>query len=424
VRSLFLVCFLLLPGIVSAQTASPPLTADNAVALAIKNNPRLSAAVRDVTAARSGLRSARALANPIFFAAPSVPNANGATDALLFQQPLELNGTRSARTGVANAQLKVTQARAIVEVRGLVFDVKSAYYELARARELLALSQSLLATVQEFDRLTRRQVELGARPGIDLAQTGLEVTRAQQRVTFAESRVTTASIALNTLLNRPTNEPIGTLSALLMTVELPDVETALRQALEARAEIIVEDATRDSFRQQARLARAEGRPDLSPTFRSNEIVRSFAPRDYGVSLAVSLPLFDWGSRRNRIRQNEEAAQAQTDRIAAVQNQVRQEVTQAFAQLQATEKILRDYQGGILDQSRRLLEGAQRAFQTGAPGATILTVLEAQRTFRSVQSDYLNLLANYAQSRAELERATGAVPTSLLPQAAGTGVPPK
>jgi outer membrane protein, heavy metal efflux system len=381
VRSLFLVCFLLIPGVVPAQTALPLFTAEDAVALAIKNNPTLSATVRDVTAARSGVRSAQALINPTFFVAPSVPNANGATDAVLLQQPLELNGTRSARTGVANAQLKQTQARGIVAVRGLVFDVKSAYYELARARELLALSQSLLATVQEFDRLTRRQVELGARPGIDLAQTGLEVTRAQQQVTLAETRVTTATIALNTLLNRPPTEPVGTLSPLPMTAELPDVEAALRQALEARAEITAEDATREGFRQQVRLARAEGRPDLSPTFRSNEIVRSFAPRDYGVSLAISLPLFDWGSRRNRIRQNEEAALAQTDRITAVQNQVRQEVTQVFAQLQATEKILRDYQGGILEQSRRLLEGAQRAFQTGAPGASLLTVLEAQRTYR-------------------------------------------
>lgn len=406
---------LLLPNVASAQPTPPLLTAEDAVALAIKNNPRLSAAIRDVTAARSGLRSARALVNPSFSVAPSVPNANGATDAILFQQPLEINGTRSARTGVAAAQLRATQSRAIVELRGLVFEIKSAYYELVRARGLLALSKYLLTTAEEFDRITRRQVELGRRPGIDLAQTGIEVTRAQQQVALAESRVATATIALNTLLNRPADESFGALSPLPISAELPDKADLLRQALEARAEITIEDALRESFRQEARLARAEGRPDLTPTFRSNEIVRTITPQDYGFGISITLPLFDWGSRRNRIRQAEESAQAQTDRIASVRNQVRQEVEQILARLRASDTLLKTYQQGILDRAKRLLDASRTGLQEGQ--TSIVSLLEAQRTYRTVQTEYANAQADYALTRAELERALGAVPASLLPVAA-------
>lgn len=411
-RFLIPVVLCLVPGAVLAQPSPSPLTLEDAVGLAIKNNPRLSAAVREVGAAHSGLRSARALVNPSFLVAPSVPNSNGAPDALLFTQPLELNGTRSARTGVASAQLRATQARAIVEVRGLVFDVKSAYYELIRARELLSLAQDLLKSTEEFDRITRRQVELGRRPGIDLAQTGIEVTRAQQQVAITESRVNTATIALNTLLNRPPEEPVGALSPLPAATAIEDKETVLRQALEARAEITVEESLRESFRQEARLARAEGRPDLAPQFRANEIVRSFSSQDYGFSLAVTLPIFDWGSRRNRIRQAEGSAQAQTDRITVARNQVRQEVEQALARLRAADTLLKTYQQGVLDRARSLLDASRTGLQEGQ--TSIVAVLEAQRTYRNVLTDYQNAQAEYALIRAELERAMGVVPASLLP----------
>jgi outer membrane protein, heavy metal efflux system len=407
---LALLCFM--SGTALAQSSPPPLTVEDAVALAVKHNPRLSAAVREVIAARSGVRSARALVNPGFVVAPSVPNSNGAPDAVLFTQPLELNGTRSARTGVADAQLRTTQARAIVEVRGLVFDVKSAYYELVRARELLSLAQDLLKTSEEFDRITRRQVELGRRPGIDLAQTGIEVTRAQQQVALAESRVNTAAIALNTLLNRQPEEPVGALSPLPAATAIEAKETVLRQALEARAEITIEESLRESFRQEARLARAEGRPDLAPQFRANEITRSFSPQDYGFSLAVTLPLFDWGSRRNRVRQAEESAQAQTDRITAARNQVRQEVEQALARLRAADTLLKTYQQGVLERAKRLLDASRTGLQEGQ--TSIIGLLEAQRTYRNVLTEYANAQADYALIRTELERVQGAVPASLLP----------
>ena len=95
-------------------------------------------------------------------------------------------------------------------------------------------------------------------------------------------------------------------------------------------------------------------------------------------------------------------------------------------------VVREYQGGLLDQARRLLEGSLRALQIGAAGASILTALEAQRTYRAVLTDYTNALTEHAQAQAELERAIAAVPADRLPAptprgreqrpAGGTGLP--
>lgn len=288
-----LLCFALSGTVAKAQTPPPPaappaatpdvpaaalLTVDEAVAAAIQHNPRLSAAARDVGAAQLGVRAARARANPDLSFSPGL-SAGGSDEEFRIQQPLELNGTRQARTGVASAQLSGTRAQAVVTLRDLVLDTKSAYYELARGRELRAVALDLLRSSEEFDRVTRRQVEEGARPGIDLAQTGIEVTRARQQVTLADAQTAQATATLNTLLGRDPNTPVGPLSPLPTASapsDLPDDTQARTQALQVRAEIAVAEATRESFRQDARLARAEGRSDLAPLFRAGSITRSGA----------------------------------------------------------------------------------------------------------------------------------------------------
>lgn len=397
----------------AGMEAEAELSVESAVALAVRANPRAQATIRDILAARSGLRSAKALVNPTFVVAPSVPNANGAPDALLLSQPLELNGTRSARAGIAAAQLRLAQARGLSNLRALVFEVKSAYYELARSRQLLSLAQEMRRTADEFDRVARRQVELGKRPGIELAQTGIEASRASQQVAVAESRVAVATIALNTLLNRRPDELIGRLPALPDSTNPGTKETLLQQALTNRAEIAMEDALRQSFEQEARLAKAEGHPDIAPTVRFNEIVRNITPQEYGLSLAVSLPLFDWGSRRERIRQAEQSALAQSDRVTAARSQVRQEVEQIWARLTGAEMLVREYRQGVLERAKRLHDASIIGLQEGQ--TTLVALLEAQRTYRNVLTEYANAQADYALILAELERAVGSVPASLLPE---------
>ena len=391
----------------AAWAQAPPLTVDGAVTQAIKKNPRLSAARLDIAAARAGVDSARATANPEIVVTPPL-TAGGSDEEIFVRLPLEINGTRAARSALASANLKRTEALAVVELRDLVFKTKSAYFTLARARMQRDLATEAFKTAEEFDRLTRRQVELGRRPGIELAQTGIETAKAQQLLVAAEKDVVLAESALNTLMGLAANEPIGTVSLPPFEQETVDPEAARRQA-QTRAEITAEEAAAEGLRQVARLARAEGRPDVAPQLRMESFTRG--PRDVGFGIGVTLPLFDFGSRRNRIRQADESARAQQERAKAARNDSRLDVEQALGKLRAAEKTVASYREGILDRARRLMEGQRTLFIEGAGRANILTVLDAQRTFRSVQTDYNNALADYAQALAEIEWATAAHPAS-------------
>lgn len=398
----------LAPAVVLAQTESPLFTVDEAVQLAIQHNPRIGTASREIVAARYGVRSARALTNPQIEFAPAITNG-GSDEEFRVQQPLELNGIRSARTGVAAARLRGTEADAITELRNLVFSVKSAYYELARARERLALAHDLLGITEELDRLTRRQVEVGTRPTIDQTQTGIEVTRARQGVTQAEAQVRISEAALNTLMGRNPADPIASLAPIPREFPFIDHEAALRDALAQRAEIKSAEAAVEVLRQEGRQARAEGKPDLVPQFRATSVTKGV--EEAGIGIAITLPIFDYGSRRHRVRQSEEEALAQRERVTATQNQIRQEVEQALAQRNGAESVLKEYRQGLLDQARKLLDASRIGYEEGA--TPIVALLDAQRTFRNVQSEYIDAQVAYALTQAELERAIGTASPDML-----------
>jgi cobalt-zinc-cadmium efflux system outer membrane protein len=395
---------------------------EQAVHAAVQSNPRLGAAVRDLAAARQGARGAAALANPLFVFTPALTDGGSDTE-LLIQQSLELNGTRAARKGAAQARERGAEADAITEMRSLVCTTRSAYYELVRARERASLARGLLQTSEELDRLTRRQVEEGSRPAVEQTQADIEVTRARQQVTLAEAAVTAREVALNTLLNRPPDSPVGAVgfdaAPAVPTPPLPTVEEALRRAFSERADLEAEAAGAEAFRQEARLARAEGVPDLAPQYRATSITRG-GVQDAGFGLGITLPLLDYGSRRARVRQAEESARAEEGRLEATRALVRQEVVSALAQARAAETVLAAYPQGLLDDSKRLLDASRLGYEAGK--TSIVSLLEAQRTYRQVQSEFIDAQVAAALARADLERATGAFLARLLPETPAATAP--
>ena len=385
------------------------LTADGAVTRIVRQNLGVLAALKDVFAARSGVRSAAALSPPVFTIGPAF-QAGGTTDGLLFEQPLELNGTRGARTDVARAQLRLTQAQAIAQLQSLVHTARTSVYILARTQERLRLAHAASLLAEQFDEIARRQVELGARPGIERRQTAVAAARARIVEAQAAGEELAARAALNAYLGRAPLDPVD---ASLgpeggAAGSPPDIAAAQRQALRSRAEIAIAEATRDIPAARARLGRAQGRPDIAPEFRVSQISPTYM--DAGLGVIITVPI-DYGTRRNQVRLDEQTADADQGRVTGAQALVRLDASQAAVRLGAAQDALREYDGGLLENARAVLDAALFGFREGA--TTVIALLDAQRTYQAVAAEGLDARAQAAQARADFDRAIGAVPPALL-----------
>jgi len=383
------------------------LTPDTAVVLAARRSLGSLAALRDVFAARAGVRSAAALSPPVFTIGPAL-QTGGTTDGLLLEQPLELNGTRTARTQVARAQLRLTQAQALTQLQALVYTARTDFYLLARAQEQLRLAGEVRRVTEQLDALVRKQVALGARPGIDARQSAIEAarTRAYEAQAAGEEQATRA--LLNAYFGRAPLDPISAALPESAALNTPDLEASQLQALAARGEIAEAEAARDLPQARASLARAQGRPDLAPEFRISQITPKYM--DAGLGVVITVPL-DYGTRRELIRQEDLTADADAARVTGTEAQVRAETVQAASRLGAARAALGEYDAGIVDDARAVLQSAQTGFSAGA--LTITDVLNAERTFRLVTDERLSALASAGQASADFDRAVGVIPPALL-----------
>jgi cobalt-zinc-cadmium efflux system outer membrane protein len=99
-----------------------------------------------------------------------------------------------------------------------------------------------------------------------------------------------------------------------------------------------------------------------------------------------------------------AVAARQKQLEAARNAVVLDVEQAVRAIATAARVVREYEGGIMDKSARLADMAQKGYEKGA--TSYLEVLEAQRTLRSVRTAYYSALADHAKALAQLDWASG------------------
>jgi cobalt-zinc-cadmium efflux system outer membrane protein len=87
-------------------------------------------------------------------------------------------------------------------------------------------------------------------------------------------------------------------------------------------------------------------------------------------------------------------------VTQIENQV--EVT--YRNFLQSRRLVEAYVGGVLEDARSALTIAEQAYQRG--GATILDLLDAARTSRTIQQNYIEALFAYQRNLFQLESAVG------------------
>jgi cobalt-zinc-cadmium efflux system outer membrane protein len=86
------------------------------------------------------------------------------------------------------------------------------------------------------------------------------------------------------------------------------------------------------------------------------------------------------------------------------NLVENEVEVAYRNLLQSRRLVEAYVGGVLEDARSTMTIVERAYERG--GATILDLLDAARTSRMIQQNYIEALFNYQHNLFQLESAVG------------------
>jgi outer membrane protein TolC len=390
---------LLILAISGMGLGAESLTVQQAVDIALRQNPDLRAAGNETDAARAGERGARALANPEILVAPTVVGTAGADSAVSVVQPLEVNGQRAVRSRIARFETSATQASYRVVANDLVRSVKQTYWDVAQAANFVELNRDNVTTADALHEAALRQRDVGAAPGAHVIKSGVELARARQELSLAESQLSQAKARLNTLLGRPPETAFALADPLLFTPLVVDEARLRTNAAANRPELAEAQASLCAREAEVRAVEVRRRPDLALQARQETF-----GGDAGVAIGVTLPLLDWGSVQADREKAEDKAIAQSRRVESVRNAVSLDVESALREVSRTEALIKEYEQGVVSQAEQLARMAQKGFEAGA--SSYLEVLEAQRTLKAVRTEYYAALADHQKAIAQLEWATG------------------
>jgi outer membrane protein len=207
----------------------------------------------------------------------------------------------------------------------------------------------------------------------------------------------------------------------------PEYDTLLQEALRTRPEILEGDAQIAAARRGIQYARRSQLPSLnlslSDTYQPSPA--AFARQNVGaVSLGVTLPIFDGGLARERVREARGVeATAQVNRRQST-DQVQVDVQQAYiALVQARSRVAVANVG--LAQAREAFRLARVRYNAGVSQQTGISpqieLSNAQTTLAQAQSNQINALYDYNTARAQVDRAAGRF--SFTAAAPGYPAPP-
>jgi cobalt-zinc-cadmium efflux system outer membrane protein len=175
-------------------------------------------------------------------------------------------------------------------------------------------------------------------------------------------------------------------------------------ALDGRPDIRVKRIARAQRSADLKLAQAYRYPDV--TIGGGYALQGAQgpdnPQQLGLSVGVPLPLFN--RNQGGIAQGEVNVQVAEADLRKTLVEVENQVDIAHRNLIQSRNLVEAYQKGVLDDARQTLTIVERAYERG--GATILELLDAARTARSIQLNYLESLFSYQRNVFQLESAVG------------------
>lgn len=417
----FLLLFVLLaaegPAFAQSPPASEPATVDQVVERAVADNLELRAMRAEVDAARGRLLQAGLRPNPMLDLGGQA-NVSGPDNNVNIglSIPLDLNGRKAGRIGVAEREIDMKQAQVSDRERRLSAEVRLKAGDLLAARRNLEFTEELLVTNQKGLGLVRDRVQQGAAPTLEENLVLVEVNRLEASLSMLKSRVEILGLQLRLLAGMPPGEALALQGELASRPLTLDRTQALAQALAGRPDLVIARAEAAMAQAKIRREEAEGRWDARFNL-------GYQRQDFGFSLngltdrGGTRPIQDTFNYvgggvtitvpvRNKNQGNVAAATAEAQaaerRREGAELIVRQEVAAAFAQLAAAQRALDIYARGVRDVAGRNLAVVRQAFELGR--TSVLDVIAEQRRYIDIETGYTDALKLVYDAWIEIQRA--------------------
>jgi len=426
----------------ASQDASPAqdahgLTIEDAIARAKANEPAFAAAIAankvaalDHSLARAALLPSVVYHNQYLYTQPAhgpTQSANASASTTTSAPRFIANNTvheytsqgvvsetigLQQMTALAHASAAASVASAELEIarRGLVVTVVGLYYGSLAADHKVSVAQRALDEANRFSDLTKHREDAREAAHADLVKAQLQQQQRERDLADAKLQSEKARLDLAVLLfpDPHTNYALADTGAPAPLASREDVEAA---AVKQNPELKSAMASLRASSLDVVGARAAYLPDLGLNFAYGIDAPEFAvhgadgTRNLGYSATVTLdiPVWDWFSTHDRVRQKESLRDSAHVALTATQRRLIAQLDEFYGEASVARGQIQSLDASVAT-ARESLRLVQLRYTAGE--STVLEVVDAQNSLTTVEIAREDGVLRYQSALANLQILTG------------------
>jgi outer membrane protein TolC len=382
-----------------------PLSAEDAVQIALLNNRMLQGSFEELGISEADLVQAGRLPNPRF----DLRHA-GAAGQYDVEETLSLNVlsllTMPYVRDIEKQRFAEAQRVATLRVAQLAKDTREAYYAAVAARQSRDCVRQVRAVAETGATLAQRMVAAGNWNRLDQAREQNFYIDADRGLTHAELAEQAAREKLVSLMGLPAGnaatqnlqlaQALPNLPASLE--DLPDVESAL---LQNRLDLQLMRVRIDELQRRLKLTRSTrfvNVLDVGAT-RVQQGSRD-APYEWGYTITLEVPIFDSGSAR--VKKSESIYAQAVDRFTQAAIEARSQIRLAYADYRAAFELAKQQRDEVLPLRNTISQ--ENLLRYNASQISIFELLSGAREQAAGFDGYIQRVRDFWSAKSQLDAA--------------------
>lgn len=289
----------------------------------------------------------------------------------------------------------------------LVFNITYAYYKTLQAERILTSAEEAVKNSQLHLDFANARHKAGMAARSDILKSEVELSNAELEKVKAVNSVLAAKGKLNQFMGLPSNNPIELVDDLsaLNDNQVQSYDSLFSDAMESRVEVKRFYSLLNAQQNYIQLAKGEYYPSLDANANYNFSGEKISgmQQNWWLGITLTIPVFKGFSTKARVAGEEMALKGLKKDFEALKQQIGQEIWDAFlAVKESSERMATTSKG--LESARENLSISEGEYKEGI--GSIIQLTDAQTAFVATEQNYIQAVADYKISLAELKRTIG------------------
>ena len=384
----------------------PRLSLSSLIEEVTQRNPEIKAAKQRWEAAKAVVPQVTTLPDPkLQFGYQRMPMTPPEVQGAIygFGQEIPFPGKLKLKGEIAQREAeRLEQEYQAIRLR-LIAALKEAYFNLHFVHKSIEIVEKNKTLLMQFEKTAKARYSVGQAAQQDVFRAQLELSRVLDRLAVLDQQKESLHAAINRLLNRPPDGPLGTpeeIQTTIMTIPLQELgrrAEAFSPALLATAKSV------DRSEQTVALARRQYYPDFDVNALGTRNDR-INDNGYQIMLGIKIPLFYETKQRQGVNEALAGLSGAREDLAATRQDLLFQVKDGFVQAQRAERLITILRDAIIPQATLALLAAQAGYGVGK--VDFLTLLNSLLTLQESQLELHGEMVNHEKALARLEAVTG------------------